>query len=57
MPYEPLSKIYYKKPNLYRTIYEEMYNNEITVKLDIAINGNNAFFYKPPNFMRKLFLF
>ena len=45
MQYETLSKIYYKKPQIYDQLYLSRFNNEATKKLNFYINGNQAFIF------------
>ena len=45
MEYELLSKIFYKKPTEYESIYDARFNSEASIKLPIKIHGNVGFIF------------
>ena len=45
MEYELLSKIFYKKPTEYESIYEARFNSEASIKLPIKIHENVGFIF------------
>lgn len=45
MEYELLSKIFYKKPTEYESIYDARFNSETSIKLPIKIHENVAFIF------------
>ena len=46
MEYELLSKIFYKKPTEYESIYDARFNSEASIKLPIKIHENVGFIFK-----------
>ena len=44
MSYDSLYKLFFKKQNEFNSIYENKFNSSSTVKLDLMINNNIAFF-------------
>lgn len=45
MEYELLSKIFYKKPTEYESIYDARFNSEVSIKLPIKIHENVGFIF------------
>lgn len=45
MEYELLSKIFYKKPTEYKSIYDARFNSEASIKLPIKIHENVGFIF------------
>lgn len=45
MEYELLSKIFYKKPTEYESIYDARFNSEASIKLPIKIHENVGFIF------------
>ena len=45
MEYELLSKIFYKKPTEYESIYDDRFNSEASIKLPIKIHENVGFIF------------
>ena len=54
MEYELLSKIFYKKPTEYESIYDARFNSEASIKLPIKIHENVGFIFNT-NEITKLF--
>lgn len=45
MEYELLSKIFYKKPTEYESIYDARFNSEVSIKIPIKIHENVGFIF------------
>ena len=49
MKYEFLKNLYYKDPSIFNEEIKKRLNSDCVYKLDVAINGNRAFFLRTPD--------